>query len=56
MHPEIYTRAPMSFRNDIPVFSGPDEYTGNYERIARDHLASLQEHGANPFISEELWR
>jgi SAM-dependent methyltransferase len=53
---DVYHCEPLSIENDIPVFSNPDEYTENYERIASDHLASLRRDGTNPFIAEELWR
>jgi hypothetical protein len=51
----VFARAPLSVRDGIPVFSDPDEYTDNYERIAADHVASLRNNGVNPFIPEELW-
>jgi SAM-dependent methyltransferase len=51
----VFARAPLSVREGIPVFSDPDEYTDNYERIAADHVASLRMDGVNPFIPEELW-
>jgi SAM-dependent methyltransferase len=40
----------------IPVFSTRDAYVANYERIASDHLFHMAQTGANPFISEHLWR
>jgi SAM-dependent methyltransferase len=56
MQLEIYKRAPLIMERGIPVFSDPDDYTENYERIASDHLASLRRDGTNPFVAEELWR
>lgn len=53
---EIYTRKPIGYRHDIPVFSELDEYTANYERIAMDHLSVSDATGKNPFIDEESWR
>jgi 2-polyprenyl-3-methyl-5-hydroxy-6-metoxy-1,4-benzoquinol methylase len=52
---DVFSREPLAVRNGIPVFSHPDPYTENYERIAADHLETLHHAGANPFIPEELW-
>jgi len=54
--PGIYAREPLRFHDGIPVFSHPDAYTENYERIADDHLTSMRQTGNNPFIQEHLWR
>lgn len=51
----VFATEPLSVRNNIPVFSVPDSFTENYERIARDHLKSLAENGTNPWIPESLW-
>jgi 2-polyprenyl-3-methyl-5-hydroxy-6-metoxy-1,4-benzoquinol methylase len=48
--------APLHVVDGIPVFSRPDRYSANYERIAADHLRSLAEHGTNPWIPETLWK
>lgn len=55
MTSQIFSKIPIYVRNDIPIFSKPDEYTKNYEKIANDHLDSLRHNGTNPFIPEELW-
>ncbi len=55
MEREIFAREPLGFRGTIPVFSAPNEYTDNYNKISDDHLASLQRNGTNPFIPEDLW-
>ncbi len=55
MRLDLFVREPLTVRNGIPVFSRPDSYTDNYERIAADHLKALQRDGVNPFIPEELW-
>lgn len=51
----IYAREPLTRRNGIPVFSEPDEYIENYEKISQDHLGVMQKDGSNPWINEELW-
>jgi len=55
-----YERQPVSTLElpggPIPVFSARDAYVANYERIASDHLYHMAQTGANPFISEHLWR
>jgi 2-polyprenyl-3-methyl-5-hydroxy-6-metoxy-1,4-benzoquinol methylase len=51
----VYARAPLEYRNEIPVFSASDQYSANYERIAQDHLAVATISGKNPFIEEEVW-
>jgi len=56
MTDEVFARSPLSQWEGIPVFSTPDRFTENYERISADHLASLSEHGTNPWIPERLWR
>jgi 2-polyprenyl-3-methyl-5-hydroxy-6-metoxy-1,4-benzoquinol methylase len=52
---DVYARVPLRVQDGIPVFSQQDDYTDNYEQIAGDHLASLRQSGANPFIPEDLW-
>lgn len=52
---KIYSRKPLRFQGTIPVFSKPNAYTDNYERISIDHLKSMRHNGSNPFIPEELW-
>lgn len=51
----IYAQIPIQLHGTIPVFSEPNEYTNNYEKISAEHLDSLRQHGTNPFIPEEMW-
>lgn len=51
----VYARTPIEYRNSIPIFSSPDEYSENYERIAHDHLEFTKYSGKNPFMEEESW-
>ncbi len=51
----VYKHEPFGYRGTIPIFSTPNDYTDNYERISLDHLKSLERNGTNPFIPEELW-
>jgi SAM-dependent methyltransferase len=55
MDTDLFARQPVAMQNGIPVFSCPDAYIRNYERIAVDHLKALHQEGINPFIPEELW-
>jgi len=55
MKQSVYARKPIQERGTIPIFSEPNEYTENYEKISADHLASLHKTGKNPFIPEEIW-
>lgn len=50
-----FTRQPLTVISGIPIFIEPDRYTRNYDRIARDHLASLDLSGTNPFMADEAW-
>jgi hypothetical protein len=50
-----FTRQPLTVISGIPIFIEPDQYTRNYDRIARDHLASLDLSGTNPFMADEAW-
>lgn len=52
----IYTREPIKVVDGIPMFVEPDEYTENYEQIARDELDAISRNGENPFIPELLWQ
>ena len=51
----VYKHEPFGYQGTIPIFSIPNDYTDNYERISLDHLKSLERNGTNPFIPEELW-
>ncbi len=51
-----YTRQPLRFHRDIPVFIETNDFIRNYEEIATDHLRSLDSTGLNPFIPEDDWR
>lgn len=53
---DIYSRPPSGDRDGIPIFSPPDDYSRNYDSIARVHLEALAEHGINPFFRETVWR
>ncbi|MDF1610266.1 class I SAM-dependent methyltransferase [Hoeflea sp. YIM 152468] len=50
-----YRMQPIGKINDIPIFSTPDRYIDNYDKIAKDHLESLAESGHNPFIQDTVW-
>ena len=50
-----YALEPIAVERGIPVFSKPDAYLENYDRIAHDHLAYMASKGGNPFIPERLW-
>lgn len=52
---EFYKIKPISFIDDVPVFSERDCYVENYDRISGDHLAYFEETGLNPFMREEYW-
>lgn len=53
----IYRCQPLRYEDGIPIFSRRvDNYIQNYERIAADHVASVQSGNENPFIETELWR
>ena len=53
MTSEIYSRSPLRYFNEIPVFSEEDEYTQNYETISEDHLIHFRETGENPWQEPE---
>ena len=53
---DVYSRPPISWLGDIPVFSETDRYTENYEAIARDHLREFEKSGRNPFLDERHWK
>lgn len=55
MAPAPYRTEPLEVRDGIPRFSAENDYTRNYEAIARDHLESFHRDGSNPFIPEEMW-
>lgn len=55
MNQDLYSREPLGYEQEIPVFSQRNAYTSNYEQISGDHLAALRETGSNPFIDEEIW-
>jgi 2-polyprenyl-3-methyl-5-hydroxy-6-metoxy-1,4-benzoquinol methylase len=55
MKESIYAREPLNRHLEIPVFSEPDEYTENYEKISQDHLEFMNQDGGNPWIDDELW-
>jgi len=50
-----YARKPLNVVSGVPVFAKGDGYIENYDTIARDHLASLDDAGVNPFMSEQTW-
>ena len=56
MTENVFAKPPLSVWEGIPVFSAPDRFTENYERIAEDDPASLATKGTNPWIPERLWR
>ncbi len=51
-----FARAPLKMIDGIPVFSEPDRYIENYEKIARDHVAAMTPGNDNPFIEQDLWK
>lgn len=52
----LYNKEPLFIEKGIPIFSENDNYIENYEKISQDHLTYLEEHGENPFMSEEYWQ
>lgn len=52
---KIYSRKPLFFKENIPVFSKPNIYTENYEKISSDHVRSMKKGLGNPSIPENLW-
>jgi len=50
-----YARTAIRVVEGIPVFSEENEYTRNYELIARDHLDSILHGKGNPFIPDAIW-
>lgn len=50
-----YALEPLSVEDGIPIFSRPDAYQDNYDRIANDHLSYMASTGENPFMQERLW-
>ena len=55
MQQNVYSRQPINYHREIPVFSLAVDYTENYEKISSDHIKFLQNNGSNPFIQEYLW-
>lgn len=55
MQKDVYSREPIRFEGQIPVFFSSSEFTENYEKISEDHIAHMEKTGKNPFIREELW-
>lgn len=51
----LFLGDPLRYEDGIPVFSEPDAYVANYQRIAADHIASMQPGRDNPFIGNDLW-
>lgn len=50
-----YSKTPIRYENEIPVFSDTDFYVSNYDKISGDHIEQLSLHGNNPFMDEEHW-
>ena len=50
-----YCRDPLTFIDEIPVFSSLNEYQENYEKISQDHLEVVESTGVNPFMDPYLW-
>src|ERR1700704_341282 len=55
MNEGVYAREPIRIIGGIPVFSEPDKYIENYEKISHDHLKVMKKEGSNPWIDEGLW-
>lgn len=51
----FYSKKPICFIDDVPVFSERDCYIENYDQISGDHLAYFEKTGLNPFMGEEYW-
>jgi SAM-dependent methyltransferase len=51
-----YRVEPLSFFNDIPVFSASNSYIKNYEKISSDHVTHFELTGHNPFMNEAHWK
>lgn len=47
-----FTRTPLQIVDGIPIFVEEDEYRRNYERISRDQLKYIEQHGHSPFMTE----
>lgn len=53
---KIFKAKPLKIIEGIPVFSEMEtKYVANYQRIARDHVASMKPGMDNPFIEDQLW-
>jgi SAM-dependent methyltransferase len=50
-----FTRRPLNVVSGVPIFAASDSYIRNYDAIARDHLATLDRDGINPFMNEHEW-
>jgi SAM-dependent methyltransferase len=53
---DCYKKPALKIENDIPIFSQPDFYTENYDRIADFHLKHFESTGHNPFMPEDHWK
>ena len=51
-----YNKKPKAHIEGIPIFSFPDFYIENYEKISEDHLKHFEKKGDNPFINESHWK
>ena len=52
----LFCKAPLSYVDDIPVFSRSNGYIENYMKIASDHVKSMVPGQSNPFIEDVLWQ
>lgn len=56
MHLSKFNRPFIDMVDGIPVFSVHDPYIDNYQKIAHDHLKSINKDTDNPFIEKLLWK
>ena len=50
---DLFRMQPLHVEDGIPVFCHYDDYLGNYDRIAEDHLNTLATEGTNPFMAPD---
>ena len=52
----IYIKSPITFHDNIPIFSEHNNYIKAYEQIANEHLNAMTENCPNPWIDETSWQ
>ena len=51
----LYCQEPNKIVDGIPCFIVDDEYTNNYNLIAKTLIDNIDKYGTNPFIEDSLW-